>query len=89
MPKTARRGKDIAMGVISSGRTSVLVNDTPIATRADAISPHIPFGPHAGAVIIGYWANVIAEDRPVARQGDAASCGHVIQTGSENVITGD
>jgi len=88
MPKTARRGKDIAGSTIISGRLTVIVNDTPIATLGDAITPHIPGGPHNGAVIVGYEPTVIAEDRPVARQGDAVSCGHVIQTGSDNVITG-
>jgi uncharacterized Zn-binding protein involved in type VI secretion len=88
MPKTARRGLDVAGSVIVSGRLSVIVNDNPVVTLGDAIVPHIPGGPHNGAVIVGYEATVIAEDRPVARQGDAASCGHVIATGSDNVITG-
>jgi uncharacterized Zn-binding protein involved in type VI secretion len=88
MPKTARKGKDIAGSTILTGRLTVIVNDTPIATLADVITPHIPGGPHSGAVIVGYEPTVIAEDRPVARQGDAVSCGHVIQTGSDNVITG-
>lgn len=88
MPQTARKAKDIAGSTIISGRLSVIVNDVPIATQGDAITPHIPGGPHNGAVIVGYWPTVIAEDRPVARQGDAVSCGHVIATGSDNVITG-
>ena len=88
MPKTARRGKDVAGSTIISGRLTVIVNDTPVATLGDVITPHIPGGPHNGAVIVGYEPTVIAEDRPVARQGDGVSCGHVIATGSENVITG-
>lgn len=88
MPKTARKGLDVAGNVIVSGRLSVIVNDNPIATQGDAIAPHVPGGPHNGAVIVGYEPTVIAEDRPVARQGDGVSCGHVIATGSENVITG-
>ena len=88
MSKTARKGKDVAGSVIISGRLSVIVNDVPIVTLADVVSSHAPGGPHFGAVVVGYWPTVIAEDRPVARQGDAVSCGHVIQTGSDNVITG-
>lgn len=88
MPKTARKGIDVANAVIISGRTSVIVNNNPIATEGDVISPHVPGGPHAGSVIVGYESTVIAESRPVARQGDATSCGHAIQTGSGDVLTG-
>lgn len=88
MPQTARKGKDVAGSTIISGRLSVIVNDAPVATLGDVITPHVPGGTHNGAVIVGYESRVIAEDRPVARQGDAASCGHVIATGSDNVITG-
>jgi len=88
MPKTARKAKDIAGSTILTGRLSVIVNDVPVATLGDVITPHLPGGPHTGAVIVGYEPTVVAENRPVARQGDAVSCGHVIQTGSANVITG-
>jgi uncharacterized Zn-binding protein involved in type VI secretion len=88
MPKTARKGKDVSASVILTGRLSVIVNDVPVATLGDSIAPHLPGGPHAGAVIVGYEPTVVAEDRPVARQGDAVSCGHTILTGSSNVITG-
>jgi uncharacterized Zn-binding protein involved in type VI secretion len=88
MAKVARKSIDVAGSVILSGRTTVIVNDTPIASEGDAITPHMPSGPHNGAVIVGYWPSVIAEDRPIARKGDPVSCGHVIATGSDNVFAG-
>lgn len=88
MPGAARKGYDIANAIIITGRLSVEVNNNPIATEGDSIAPHVPGGPHTGSVIVGYEATVIAENRPVARQGDATSCGHAIQTGSDNVLAG-
>ena len=86
MAKCARKEKDVvATALVRTGRTSVEVNDSPIATEGDLITPH---GAHMSSVIIGYWPNVFAEDRPVARKGDAASCGHIIGTGSSNVFVG-
>tara|TARA_B110000503_G_C7092037_1_gene389849 strand:- start:87 stop:356 length:270 start_codon:yes stop_codon:yes gene_type:complete len=89
MAKVARKGKDIAIGVVRTGRTSVYANDTLVATEGDLISAHTPGGPHTASVIVGYCPNVWAEDRHVARQGDATSCGHPITTGSSNVHAGD
>lgn len=88
MAKVARKSQDVAGNVIISGRTSVIVNDTPIATEGDVIAPHAPGGIHNGPVIVGYWPTVFAEDRNVARKGDPASCGHVIATGSGDVFAG-
>lgn len=89
MAKVARKEQDIAIGIVRTGRTSVIVNDTPIATKGDLIAPHTPGGPHTASVIVGYWPNVYAESRPVACKGDATSCGHSISTGSANVYVGD
>ena len=88
MAKVARKEQDIAIGIVRTGRTSVIVNDTPIATQGDLINPHAPGGTHTASVIVGYWPNVFAESRPVARKKDATSCGHPIQTGSSNVFVG-
>lgn len=89
MSKAARKESDIAGGKIRTGRLSVIVNDRPIATEGDIVSPHGP-GLHQASVIVGYNPNnVFAEDRPVACKGDATSCGHAISTGSSNVYVGD
>lgn len=88
MAKVSRKEKDIAVGLVRTGRLSVIVNDAPIATEGDLINPHTPGGPHTASVIVGYWPSVFAEDRPVARKGDATSCGHPLQTGSGDVFVG-
>ena len=88
MASVARKGVDTAIGLIVSGRTSVIVNDTPIACEGEAIAPHTPGGKHNGSVIVGYIDSVIAEDKFVAREGDATSCGHPIMTGSGDVEAG-
>jgi len=85
----ARKEKDIAIGLVRTGRLSVIVNDSPIATQGDLIAAHSPGGPHTASVIIGYKDNVWAEDRQVARKTDATSCGHPIDTGSPDVYAGD
>ena len=81
MPQVARKGKDVAGGLIVSGRTSVIVNNTPIACEGDTIAPHAPGTKHNGAVIVGHTQNV-------AREGDPASCGHLITPGASNVFAG-
>ena len=85
----ARKQKDIAIGLVRTGRTSVYANDSLVATEGDLIAAHSPGGPHTASVIVGYCPNVWAEDRNVARKGDATSCGHPITTGSGNVKAGD
>lgn len=88
MAKIARKEKDIAIGIVRTGRTSVIANDSPVATEGDLINPHTPGGLHTASVIVGYWSTVVAEDRFVARKTDATSCGHPIQTGSDNIFVG-
>ena len=89
MPGVARKGKDIAIGVVRTGRTTVFANNQPIATVGDLIAPHIPGGPHSASVVVGYEPSVHAESREVAREGDATSCGHPLSTGSSNVFAGE
>jgi uncharacterized Zn-binding protein involved in type VI secretion len=51
MPGVARKGKDIAIGVVRTGRTTVFANNQPIATVGDLIAPHIPGGPHSARLL--------------------------------------
>lgn len=89
MPATARKERDTAIGLIISGRTSVIVNNSPIACEGDVIAPHTPAGVHNGSVIVGHTKKVVAENAFVARESDPTSCGHAIMSGSGNVISGD
>ena len=78
----ARKEQDSAGGLIITGRSSVIVNDSPIATEGDDVIAH---GPHPNNMIAGHSVSVYAEDRLVARRGDAATCGHPITPGSGDV----
>lgn len=83
-PGVARKGIDVAGGLIITGRETVIVNDAPIATEGDDVIAH---GPHPNNMVAGHNAkNVFAEDRLVARRGDAAVCGHPITPGSADVF---
>lgn len=86
MPGVARIG-DVAGGPILTGRANVLANGIPVAGIGDAISPH-GRPPHTASVIVSGSPLVLAGGIPVARIGDAASCGHVIASGSPNVMVG-
>jgi uncharacterized Zn-binding protein involved in type VI secretion len=88
MPGVARKGLDVANSTILTGRMSVIANNQPIACEGDVITPHVPGGPHSSSTIIGYTPKVVAEDQNVARLADGTSCGHPIQTGSDDVFAG-
>ena len=84
MRPIARIG-DVVGGQILSGRKSVRANDIPVACINDAIVPH-GFGIHSAAVLVSGSPNVFAENIPVSRIGDSASCGHNVATGQQNVF---
>lgn len=87
-PGAARKGVDVAGGLIIQGRQSVIVNGQPIACRGDAVQAHAPGGVHGGPVLVGHEPSVLAEGVPVSRLGDPASCGHPVSTASDDVIVG-
>ena len=88
MPAAARKGVDLAGGLLIQGRESVLVNGAPLVVKGDAVQGHSPGGIHGGPVMVGHEPSVIAEGNPACRQGDPASCGHPVSSGSDNVIIG-
>lgn len=81
----ARKEKDVAIGLVRTGRNTVYANDSKVATEGDLIGTHVT---HTSSVIVGFCPNVWAENRRVARKGDATSCGHPISTGSNDVRAG-
>jgi len=86
MPGTSRVGKDAAGGtIVGVLAPTVIVNNSPIAVKGAAVSGH-GRGPHRGPVMVGASGSVFANNIPVCRAGDAASCGHPA-SGSGNVIT--
>lgn len=67
--------------------SNVFVNGKPIAVLSDNIKPHKPFtGKHNAAKTQAGSPTVFVNGKAVFRKGDAADCGHVATTGSENVF---
>jgi uncharacterized Zn-binding protein involved in type VI secretion len=91
MPAKARVGIDTVGGglIIGPGCTTVMVEGAPASIIGDAVAPHEPFeGEHLTATLVEGSATVYAEGRPVVRLGDAASCGHFVETGALTVEVG-
>jgi uncharacterized Zn-binding protein involved in type VI secretion len=94
MPAAARlNDPDTSDGVIVGAVASkTVINGVPVALVGSIDSAHSPWGPphppHAAATIISGSSTVICEGKAVARVGDPLSCGHVIASGSPNVIVG-
>ncbi len=92
MPAAARVGVDAAGGpIIGPGTPTVTVNGSVIAVEADAVTPHGSNPPHSSSPTLVPGAGsqtVTAGGKNVFRQGDPATCGHVVASGSGNVSVG-
>lgn len=87
MTGVARVNQDVAGGVITGNLApTVFVNNKPIAVKGAEITPHGD-APHDAAVMVGSSSTVFANNIPVCRDGDAASCGDTA-SGSSNVNAG-
>ena len=90
MPFAARATADLVQaGVITGpGATKVLINNLPASVVGDTVAAHGDV-PHAKAVIVTGSASVFIQGKPATVQSiSAATCGHVVTTGSPNVIIG-
>ncbi len=91
MPAIARVGVDTVNGglITGPGATSVLTNGSATSLLGDAVAPHAPFtGAHLTATIVTASGTVNAESKGVVRQGDSASCGHTVDSGSPDANAG-
>lgn len=85
MPGVARVIADSAQGpILGPGAPTVFVNNQPASVINDAVTPH-GNAPHSSPVMVQASRTVYADGKPVCREGDAASCGHVA-TGSRSVF---
>jgi uncharacterized Zn-binding protein involved in type VI secretion len=84
MPGVSRAGQDIAGSVIVSGSSTVRTNGSPTARVGDPVAGHGK-APHSSPVMATGSPNVFANNIPVCRAGDIATCGHPA-SGSGNVI---
>ena len=80
-------------GTIISGATTVFVNQRLVAQVGNHIEPHAPWDPtahppHENATITSGSTSVFADNAAVAFVGSGNSCGHAIETGSEDVDVG-
>ena len=83
----ARRGIDVAGGVIAAGSPNVFTNNCKQARIGDAVTPHGK-GIHRSPVMATGSPTVITNGIPTSRLGDVATCGHPT-TGSGDVFIGD
>jgi len=94
MPAAARlTDPDNAGGKIASAVSNdIIVNSKPMALLNSVESPHAPWGsphpPHEAPKIVVASSAVIGNNRGVAYVGSQLSCGHVIVSGSPDVIVG-
>lgn len=87
MPGVSRVQQDSAGGlIIGDLAPTVFVNNKPIVVKGAKIAPHGK-KPHDVPVMVGCSSTVFANNIPVCREGDAATCGHKA-TGSSNVEAG-
>lgn len=76
MPKKVGRAYvDKAGGIILVGIQSVQVDTLPIAYSGSPIQDHGQ-NEHNSAKLISNGSSVVAENNPVCRTGDTATCGH-------------
>ena len=84
----ARVGVDSAGGIILGGNNShVFVNSSLAAVVGDTVASHGD-APHSAPTLTTGSPTVFINGIPVCRQGDSASCGHTISSGSANVGAG-
>lgn len=88
MTGAARTSVDSAGGLITSGSDNVFVDGSKLARVDDTIQSH-GIGAHSSATIKTGSTGVFCNFKAVARQGDPATCGDVISSGSGDVIVGD
>lgn len=84
--RAGRLSSDIAGGMIIGQQiTNVYINGLIPAALGDPVERH-GSGRHKRAVMVSASGNVIANNCMVARQGDSASCGHSLVSGSPDTF---
>jgi uncharacterized Zn-binding protein involved in type VI secretion len=89
MKGIGRVGVDSAGGTITGViAPNYIVNGSPVVLVGAAVAPH-GIGEHASAVMVEGSSTVFVNGIAVCREGDAASCGHTLTLGSDNMFVGD
>jgi len=71
--------------VLGPGASTMFVEESAQSLLGDLIQSH-GLAPHAAADMVEGSATVFVESQPACRNGDAASCGHLVTLGSETVF---
>lgn len=87
MPEAARKSVDKAVGPILTGSDNVNIEGMSAARKGDTVQAHGK-PPHSVVTISEGSSKVNINGIPAARKGDAASCKHVIDSGSSKVNIG-
>ena len=88
MSGIARVTQDSAVGLITGVLApNVFINGKPIALRGATVTPH-GVGSHSNSILDGSSLTLYVNGIPVCREGDLASCGHPITSGSSTVFSG-
>lgn len=77
--------------VSANGSSNVSFEGKTVALVGDLVNPHSPYPPdeaHHYATLVTGSPDITINGIPVVREGDLASCGHVV-TVTANTITGD
>lgn len=90
MPGAARKDIDSAGGLIREGSNNVFVNGSPAVRIGNSVNSHGRRWRrrHKGVVIAEGSSTVFVNGLNMSREGDKASCGHSISSGSNNVSVG-
>lgn len=73
--------------ILGGGQSTVYCNGSLVAVIGDAVAGH-GSGSHAAPTLAVGSTTVFAGGKGVCRQGDAASCGHTIGSGSPDTNAG-
>ena len=73
--------------IIGPGAPTVIAEGAPVSTMFDNVTPHGE-PPHSKSLVINGSATVFAIGRPVVRNGDPASCRHVVVSTSTVIVGG-
>lgn len=76
-----------AGAAITSGFSSVRVNNKPVSVDGSAVAPHAKKNSHRTTTANGV-SSVRAGNKPINTKGNADGCGHVRVGGSPNVRAG-
>ena len=87
MPKAALNGISIAGGPAVASATKTKIESIPPVRVGDVVTAHGD-SPHSNHTVAEASSKVKIEGKFVSRVGDAASCGHALESGASRTNIG-